>query len=138
MIDWLEVARRELAAFADSEEVPAVLAVGGGASFEKIREAQAEVSAVLAVGGIGSFRKSEEVQPRGRAVHDVEPPFGVSGQTSPLGNDEKIKEVPWGSVKLPKPPFRQFCQLVRGGILKECGEMAVRKPSIGPSISPQG
>jgi hypothetical protein len=118
MTDWLEVARRELAASADREEVSAVLAVGGGAPFEKIQEAQAEVSAVLAAGGTGSFRNSEEAQPRGRTLHDVEVLFGISGQTSPPGNDKKIEETPRGSVKTAETPFSAVLAVSESGALE--------------------
>ena len=69
MTDWLEVARRELAA-----------ATG-----------RKEVSSVSAVGEVGAFKKSQAFRLHRPAAYDVEVPFGVSDDALPLEDDDNAK-----------------------------------------------
>ena len=66
MTDWLEVARRELAA-----------------------PDRKEVSSVSAAGGVGTFKKSGAFGLNRQTVHDIEVPFGIPGETLPPVEDEK-------------------------------------------------
>ena len=69
MTDWLEVARCELAAAPDREEV----------------------SSVSAVGGVGAFKKSEAFRLHRQTVYAAEVPFGISDDPLPLEDDDRPK-----------------------------------------------
>ena len=82
MTDWLEVARRELAAAPDRKEV----------------------SSVSAVGEVGAFKKSEAFRLHRQAVYDVEVPFGVSDDALPLEDDDNAKAHTASPAKIAETP----------------------------------
>ena len=82
MTDWLEVARRELAAAPDRKEV----------------------SSVSAVGEVGAFKKSEAFRLHRHTAYDVEVPFGVSDEALPLEDDDNAKAHTASPAKIAETP----------------------------------
>jgi hypothetical protein len=97
MTDWLEVARRELAAPLDRKEV----------------------SSVSSVGELGAFKKSESFRLHRPAAYDVEVPLGVSDDALPLEDDDNAKAHTASPAKIAETPFSSILAVGDNGSVDE-------------------
>ena len=96
MTDWLELARRELAA-----------------------PGRKQVSSVSAVGEVGAFKKSELFRLHRPAAYDVEVPFGVSDDALPLEDDDKTKAPTASPAKIAEIPVSSILAVGDNGSVDE-------------------
>jgi hypothetical protein len=102
MTDWLEVARRALAAALDRKEVSAV-------------------------GEVGALKKSESFRLHRSAAYDVETPFGVSDDVLPLEDDNETKAHIASPAKIAKTPVSSILAVCDKGSVNKSLLTIIRK-----------
>jgi hypothetical protein len=95
MTDWLEVARRELAA----------------------APGRKEVSSVSAVGEVGAFKKSEAFPLHRQTVYAGEIPFGISDEVLPLDDGENTKAHATRPAEIAETPVSSVLAVGENGSL---------------------
>jgi hypothetical protein len=125
MTDWLEVARRELAA----------------------AEGRKEVSSVSAVGGVGAFKKSEASHLHRQTVCAGQIPFGISDEALSLEDDDNTKAHTPSPAKIAETPVSSVLAVGEKGSLDESlpddrleneNATGVSPPTSKPSINEKG